>query len=402
MGGHWIDLFPLSQGITLWLLGLVAAIVRLVALAIPPVQAPLDGFADWLLLEPVVTLVAWLVAITVMIVWITLIHLLSAMWIERKFYARLQDRRGIMLGMASLPFWPFNRSGRGSNMGMGFLQNVADGLKLFQKEIVTPEKADFWMYHIAPVLIASSTLMLFAPFPFSEGFVVAPLEMGILFILAAFSLAPLGILIAGWAQNNKYTLIGGMRGAAMLIAYEIPLILSVIAVVMLAGTLDPMEFVRRQQGGQWFALANPLALALFFIAIIAEMERIPFDLPEAEAELVEGWTTEYGGMRFGLIFGFKWLRALAGSGLVTLLFLGGWDGPALYPEIFGLTIPFPPQEFWFLLKMYIVFLLFVWISWSVPRVRIDQLISAGWKKLIPLALLAIFLSAALKVAGVVG
>src|SRR5207245_1608835 len=179
------------------------------------------------------------------------------------------------------------------------------------------------MFHTAPVLIATSTVMIFAALPFSEGFVIANMPMSLLFILAAFSIAPLGILIAGWASNNKYSLIGGMRAAAQLMAYGIPLPLDVLALLMHVGSLN-----------------------------LAEMERIPFDIPEAEAELVEGWLTEYSGMRFGLVFGFKWLRALAGSALVVILYLGGWSGPVfvtLTPSVGPTVIPIPiiPHEVWF-------------------------------------------------------
>jgi NADH:ubiquinone oxidoreductase subunit H len=230
-----------------------------------------------------------------------------------------------------------------------------------------------------------------------------------------FSIAPLGILIAGWASNNKYTLIGGMRAAAQLMSYEIPLALSVIAVVVFSGTLDPFQLVRQQSEAfrfgeatipwlpNWYVL-NPImwiAFIVFFISIIAESERIPFDIPEAEAELVEGWTTEYSGMRFGLVFAFKWLRALVGAGLISILFLGGWSGPVwmslAVPNLANLslsyTIPILPQEIWFILRIYIIFIVFVWIGWSVPRVRIDQILNIGWKRLVPLSLLAILLAA---------
>ncbi|OGS51095.1 MAG: hypothetical protein A3K65_02265 [Euryarchaeota archaeon RBG_16_68_12] len=348
-----------------------------------------------------------------MIIWAAAIQLLTLMWIERKFYSRLQDRYGIMISIWSLPFWPFSwwarRKHKPTHRGLGYLQNIADGVKLIQKENITPALADSAMFHTAPVLIVSSTLMIFAALPFSDGFVLANMPLSLLFILAAFSIAPLGILIAGWSSNNKYSLIGGMRAAAQLMAYEIPLLLAVVAVLFYSGTLNVIGIVNSQAAPlatigpisipKWniFSIPQFIGFTVFFVAIIAEMERIPFDIPEAEAELVEGWLTEYSGMRFGIVFGFKWLRVLAGSALVVILYLGGWLGPVwtLNANIGGaaLAIPILPQEIWFLLKVYTVFLVIVWISWSVPRVRIDQILNIGWKRLIPLALLAILVAA---------
>src|SRR5437764_832190 len=204
-----------------------------------------------------------------------------------------------------------------THKGLGYLQNLADGVKLIQKENITPRNADSAMFHISPVLIASSTLMVFAVLPWSSGFYVANLDLGVLFMLAAFSLAPLGIMIAGYAANNKYTLVGGFRAAAMLLSYSIPMVLAVIALVVFTGTLDPVKIVQQQDRPlvafgttlplpAWYVFGPQfLGFLIFSVAMIADMERVPFDIPEAEAELVEGWTTEYSGMRFGLVFAFK-------------------------------------------------------------------------------------------------
>ncbi|MFA5897416.1 MAG: complex I subunit 1 family protein, partial [Thermoplasmata archaeon] len=340
----------------------------------------------------------------------SLINLLTMMWVERKFYSRLQDRYGIMISIWSLPLWPFNRrKDVPTHKGWGYLQNVADGMKLLQKENLVPASADSMMFNIAPAWIAGTTLMLFAALPWSSGFYVANLDLGILFILASFSLAPLGILIAGWSANNKYSLVGGLRSAAMLTAYEIPLILAVIALVFTTGSLDPKIVVSQQE--RPLLTLGPLVIpawnlfsvqvigfVVFLVAIVAEMERIPFDLPEAEAELVEGWTTELSGMRFGLVFGFKWLRMIAGSALLSILYLGGWSGPVFTTLYLG-TVPIPiiPEEIWFMLRIYLLSVFFIWLSWSVPRVRIDQILNIGWKRLIPLSLLAIVAAAAVRV-----
>jgi NADH-quinone oxidoreductase subunit H len=320
-----------------------------------------------------------IVEIIIMIVFF-LVNLLIVLWIERKLYARIQDRRGIQL-----PVIP------GRKIGTGFWQNLADGLKLFQKETVVPKAADKWMYHVSIVIFVSSTVIVFAVLPFSEGFFVANLDLGLLFLLAAFSLAPMAILIGGWASNNKYTLIGGMRSAAMMISYEIPMLLCVVGVVVLSGTLNPVEMVRQQQTTlifgleSWYFIPQILGLIVFTIAVVAELERLPFDLPEAEGELVE--TTEFGGIRYGFIFMIKWLRAFAVAALIALLYFGGWSGPIL------------PQEFWFLIKTWIIFVFFVFVSWSLPRVRTDQILDIGWRILIPLAILNIFIAVGLKMLG---
>jgi NADH-quinone oxidoreductase subunit H len=257
------------------------------------------------------------------------------------------------------------------------------------------------MFHLAPGVLIAGTVVTLAVFPWSETFVLARVSVSLLFVLAGFSVAPVAILMAGWAQNNKYTVMAGFRAGALMMAYEIPLILSIIAIVVLAGTLDVVELVKVQEAPHplvpaegplavlqgvipnWFVLSIPgfLALLVFTLAIFAELERLPFDLPEAEAELVEGWLTEYGGMRFGIVYGMKWLRTLLAAALIVLVFLGGWSGPVL------------PQEVWFLIKTYAVFLVIVWVTWSLPRIRIDQILAIGWRKLIPFSIFNIFLAA---------
>ena len=445
MSGHLIDLYYYVESVLSFLLNFGRDQIQGIGAASPePLQGPLQGIGDLIAAEWLLVLLTWLLVVTVMVMWGTAVNLLLMMWIERKFYSRLQDRVGIKIGLTSMGFLATipvlgglfrNLVKRPSHLGTGFLQNVADGVKLVQKENLTPKTADAFTFHVAPVLIATSTLLVFAAIPFSEGFAVMrhldaagnPTNpLGILFILAAFGLAPIGILMAGWSSNNKYTLIGGMRSAAMLMSYEIPIILCVIAVVILTASLDPFEIVRQQTVSlgetvpalsvlpptsaaplyipNWFIFPQIIGFVVFFIAILAEQERIPFDLPEAEGELVEGWLTEYSGMRFGLVFGFKWLRGLAGSSLLVILYLGGWTGPALDTglSIGEVGVFFPPQELWFLVKVYFVFMLWVWISWTFPRIRIDQILHIGWKKLIPLALITILLAIAMRGLGVYG
>lgn len=383
---------------------LVGAIMGVVKSIFYAIQLP--GVGDWFASSGVVVFLTYVLACLVMVIWAAMINLLTFMWVERKLYARIQDRRGIMLGIP----WPWSKKYKSgiTNTGWGYLQNIADGVKLLQKEIVTPASADKLMFHIAPAMIVSSSLMVFAVLPFSDSFYFARVDLGILFILAALSLGPLSILIAGYASNNKYTLLGGLRAAAQMMSYEIPLILCVIAVVMLTGTLDPISMVQVQEQPlysivpAWNVFSPPqiLGFVIFYIAMFAELERIPFDIPEADAELVEGWTTEYGGMRFGLLFGFKWLRVMAGSGLIVLLYLGGWSGPVFTTVyVAGYPVPILPQEVWFILKLYLTFMSIVLISWTIPRVRIDQVLKIGWSRLIPLSLLVILLAAIFKTMG---
>lgn len=368
-----IDLYGISYGIGEWFMGIVAVILDFFGQWI----APFQGLADWLMRVETLNLLAILIEVMIMVVFVSIINLFIIMWIERKLYGRIQDRRGIML---PLPF-------RKIQKGTGFLQNLADGMKLIQKENITPKNADKWMFDIAPAIIVTTSVLVFVAIPFSETFVVAELEGGLIFILAILAIAPFAVLLAGWASNNKYTLIGGMRGAAQMLAYEIPLILATVGVILLAGSLNPVEIVLAQQRTIWYGIPLFLALLVFLVAIVAELERLPFDIPEAEAELVEGWLTEYSGMRFGLVFVAKWVRTYAGAALITVLFLGGWSGPIL------------PGEIWFIIKSYIVFIIIVWTTWSLPRTRIDQVLNIGWKRLIPLALLSIVIAAVFKWVG---
>ena len=405
-------LIPSLFGLCKVLTGAIIWIVQQLLYALAGPVPPLKGLADWVGSDPIVTFLTYLIVVTVVVLWVTVINLFTVMWVERKLYSRLQDRYGIMISVWSLPFWPFNRTHKPTHKGMGYLQNLADGVKLIQKENITPRNADSAMFHISPVLIASSTLMVFAVLPWSSGFYVANLDLGILFILAAFSLAPLGILIAGWSANNKYTLVGGLRAAAMLLSYSIPMVLAVIALVVFTGSLNPITIVQQQDRPivlfgttlpipAWYVFGpQVLGFLVFTVAMIAEMERVPFDIPEAEAELVEGWTTEYSGMRFGIVFAFKWLRMLAASALISILYLGGWSGPVFTTlSVGGIGVPIVPEEVWFVLRIYLLSAFFVWLSWSIPRVRIDQILNLGWRRLIPYSLVAILVAAGFRAVG---
>jgi NADH-quinone oxidoreductase subunit H len=305
----------------------------------------------------------------------SMLNTIVLIWWERKLLGRFMDRRGAMhVGYA------------------GLLQNFADGFKLFRKNTFKPREADSLGFFGGPTAYLVTSFVIFGILPISSGWNSGVLPLSLLLALAIFSFAPLFIFVSAWSSNNKYSLMGGMRSAAQMIAYEVPLLLAVVAVVIVSGSFSLTTIVMEQQN-YWFWGPLFLALLVFVAGMLAEMERIPFDLPEAEAELVEGWNTEYGGMLFAFFMLADYLRALVGSILVVLLFLGGWTMPSWVPA--GAT-SFPLAGiFWFMVKTYLVFGLFVWIRASLPRVRTDQLLRVGWNRMIPLSLASVFLAAAL-------
>ncbi|MDQ1371684.1 MAG: NADH-quinone oxidoreductase subunit NuoH [Candidatus Thermoplasmatota archaeon] len=309
---------------------------------------------------------------------VAIVNVLNFIWLDRKLSGRIFDFYG--------PYYVGYRIG-------GWLQNIADGMKLFVKEIITPKDVDRLGFVLAPVIFVSSSFLILATIPLSPNFGVSTnmdgdfVAAGVLFAFAAFAIAPFSILLAGWSSNNKYTLIGGMRSAAQMMSYEIPLLLVVASVFLLSGDFSFVGVVDAQHD-VWFAIPLFIGFIVFLVCIAAEVEVTPFDLPEAEAELVEGWTTEYCGMRFGFFMMTSYLRGYAGGALATALFLGGWQGPALIPD-----------EIWFLIKAYCVFVVIEWMRWSVPRVRVDQILNLGWKRLMPLAMLNLVIAAALKTMG---
>jgi NADH-quinone oxidoreductase subunit H len=281
---------------------------------------------------------------------------LWVIWIERKVLGRMMDRRGTQVG------W------------LGGFQNFADGIKTLLKEIIIPRDSDKKLYTYAVVMILATSVMLLGLIPWSEFWYAVNVPLALLLGLAVFSLAPFAILIGGWSSNNKYTVIGGMRGAAQLIAYEVPLLLVVVSIVIMVGSLNFNDIVTWQIENVWLIAPLILGCITFFVAGLAEVERVPFDLPEAEAELVEGWQTEYGGFRWGLIMLCDYVRAYIVALLITVLFLGGWAGPE----------PVPP-EVWTLIKTFLVFFIMVWVRAAMVRIRTDQILKIGWRRLMPLA-----------------
>ncbi len=277
-------------------------------------------------------------------------------WLERRLLALWQDRYGP------------NRVGP-----FGLLQVVADMIKVFTKEDWTPPFADKAVFIIAPAVIVVVTLMSFAVVPFAPGIGVIDINIGVLFFLGMSSLGVYSVALAGWSSGSKYSLLGGLRSAAQMLSYEVFMGLSLMGVVMQAGSFNLREIVEAQKDG-WFALPQLIGFVVFFIAGIAETHRLPFDLPEAESELVAGFHSEYSGLKFGLFFAGEYMGITLVSALVTALFFGGWLGPVLPPVL------------WFMVKTFVFICFFILLRATLPRPRYDQLMAFGWKICLPLTL----------------
>ena len=286
-------------------------------------------------------------------------------WMERRFIARFQLRPGP------------NRCGP-----LGLFQPVADAVKILVKELIMPAKGDSLVHWVAPVIMFFAAFMVFAVFPIGNGSagVFSDLNIGILYVVAISSLAVIGIFMAGWGSNNKYSLIGAMRGVAQLISYEVPMVLSIVGVVLIVGSLQMSEIVGKQTVP--FILLQPLGFLIYFIGAMTELNRSPMDMIEADSEIVAGYFTEYSGMKFAMFYLAEYINTLAIAIIVTTLFLSGWKGPFL------------PVWFWFLLKVMAVFLFVLWMRATLVRLRIDQVMAFSWKFLLPMALINVFITAA--------
>ncbi|NNU90121.1 NADH-quinone oxidoreductase subunit NuoH [Anoxybacillus sp. CHMUD] len=269
----------------------------------------------------------------------------------------------------------------------GLLQTVADVLKLLLKEDTIPKAADRPLFILAPVIAFAPAFMVLAALPFTDALQFADIGVGLLYYIAVSGLTTIGVVTGAWASNNKYALLGGMRAAAQMISYEVPLVMSVIGVILLAGSLNLNDIVEAQKD-VWFIIAQPIGFLVFLIAAVAELNRTPFDLPEAESELVAGFHVEYSGFRWAFFMLAEYVYFFAMAALTTVLFLGGW-----HPLPF---LGFIPGAVWFALKFSLVVFLFIWFRITFPRVRADQLMEFGWKVLLPVALVNIFVTAFVK------
>lgn len=269
----------------------------------------------------------------------------------------------------------------------GLLQTVADVLKLLLKEDTIPKAADRPLFILAPVIAFAPAFMVLAALPFTDALQFADIGVGLLYYIAVSGLTTIGVVTGAWASNNKYALLGGMRAAAQMISYEVPLVMSVIGVILLSGSLNLNDIVEAQKD-VWFIVVQPIGFLVFLIAAVAELNRTPFDLPEAESELVAGFHVEYSGFRWAFFMLAEYVYFFAMAALTTVLFLGGW-----HPLPF---LDFIPGAVWFALKFSLVVFLFIWFRITFPRVRADQLMEFGWKVLLPVALVNIFVTALVK------
>ncbi len=335
---------------------------------------PGNGVSEWLMCDYVSAIMALLIFM-ILIFLVAFVSVLIVLWLERKLLGRMMDRRGTMIGMK------------------GFLQCVADGLKTFMKENTIPKKVDKMTYMWCVSLIVGLSVLVACMVPLSSRWYVVDYQTGLLIIMAFFALAPFLILVSGWAQNNKYSLIGGMRAAELMISYEVPMLILICTAALAAGSFNIGDIVYYQNDHLWFFIPQILGFIVFFFCATAEAERVPFDIAEAEAELVEGWQTEYAGMKWGLIMLADYLRGTVSCGMVVILYLGGW------------TLPFigdgPIPEIVFLLKAYFVFFLMVLLRAAMARVRTDQILNIGWKVFMPLSVINLAIVIVLKVGGLI-
>jgi len=296
------------------------------------------------------------------------LNALFLVWLERKVAGRIQLRPGPM------------------EVGPhGLLQTIMDGIKLVGKELITPRSVDRKLFVMAPVLVFMPVLVGFLVLPFGPGLILRDMNVGILLIFSFSTFTVLAILAGGWASNNKYALLGAIRSVGQNVAYEIPLLLTVMSVVLMVNSMRFSEIVAAQ-GRVWFIFLQPVAGLLYLICATAETNRAPFDIPEAESELVAGFHTEYTGMRFGLFFLAEYTNMFIVSAVATSLFFGGWHGPFGFD--FGL-----PGVVWFLIKTYVLIFVIMWVRWTFPRIRFDQLMNFSWKFLIPVSLVNLVVTA---------
>ena len=323
------------------------------------------------------------------------VGVLVVVWLERKISAAAQQRIGPEFAGP-----------------LGVLQPVADGIKLVFKEDVVPAKADPWLFTLGPALVVLPVFLSYLIVPFGQNLVITDLNVGIFLWISLSSIAPIGLLMSGYASNNKYSLLGGLRAAAQSISYEIPLALSVLAIAMMSNSLSTVDIVEQQSEYGilgWNVWRQPVGFLIFWIAALAECERLPFDLPEAEEELVAGYQTEYAGMKFALFYLGSYINLVLSALVFSVLYLGGWSFPIPLEQVAD-WLGIAPTTSWLqvilaslgiimtVVKSYFLIFLAILLRWTVPRVRIDQLLDLGWKFLLPVSLANLLITAGLKLA----
>jgi NADH-quinone oxidoreductase subunit H len=326
------------------------------------IRSLLDSWGVPLLANDIIMMI---VKASVIIIFLSL-NVIWLILMERKISAYIQCRLGP------------NRVGP-----KGTLQTVADVVKLLTKEFIIPRTADKVIYVLAPLVVFVPPTLAFAVIPWGEGMAPVDMNIGVFYLIAVTSLSTIIFWMGAWGSNNKYALIGGMRTVAQMVSYELPLVLALLGVIMITGTLNITEIVEAQRN-VWFIFTQPLAFLIYFIAGISETNRTPFDLVEAESEIIAGPYTEYSGMGWAMFMLTEYVSVMIISIMCVIMFLGGWLAP------FGWT--FLPSWFWFFFKVYLMIFLFMWIRWTYPRIRVDQLMGFGWKVLVPLSLANIFVT----------
>ncbi len=321
-----------------------------------------NTFSAWGLSAELVSLILAVIGV-VLLCTFALVLAIFLVWVERKIVARFQDRLGP------------NRLGP-----YGLIQPIADIIKLLVKEDMTPSGADRFIYNLAPVIALATVLLLWAVVPLSPYVVGSNINVGVLYIVALGAISTLGIIMAGWASNNKYALLGAFRTVAQMVSYEVPMVISLLVPVILARSMGVQDIAKAQTPfWNWYIFMAPLAAIIFLITSIAEIGRAPFDLTEAESEIVAGFHIEYSGMKFGLFYAGELLHALTIGALFAALFLGGWSGP------FVDQLPFL-GIIYLLIKAFFIYYVIMWVKYSMPRIRIDQMLNFNWKFLTPFSL----------------
>jgi NAD(P)H-quinone oxidoreductase subunit 1 len=346
-------------------------------------------------LGPGLARLLWLPLPMLLVLVAAVVGVLVNVWLERKISAAAQQRIGPEYAGA-----------------LGLLQPMADGLKLLFKEDIIPARADGLLFTLGPVLVLVPVILSWLVVPFGQNLLISNVGVGIFLWIALSSIQPIGLLMSGYASNNKYSLLGGLRAAAQSISYEIPLALAVLAIVMMSNSLSTVDIVNQQTGAgilSWNIWRQPIGFVIFWICALAECERLPFDLPEAEEELVAGYQTEYSGMKFALFYLGSYINLVLSALLVSVLYLGGWGFPVPVEWLAGLmgqSVDAPLVQLitgavgivMTILKAYLLVFFAILLRWTVPRVRIDQLLDLGWKFLLPIALVNLLITAALKLA----
>jgi len=353
--------------------------------------ATLEGYG----LTPATAHLLWLPLPMLLVLVAAVVGVLVNVWLERKISAAVQQRIGPEYAGA-----------------LGVLQPLADGLKLLFKEDIIPARADGLLFTLGPVLVLIPVILSWLVVPFGQNLLISDVGIGVFLWIALSSIQPIGLLMSGYASNNKYSLLGGLRAAAQSISYEIPLALAVLAVVMMSNSLSTIDIVNQQNGAgilSWNIWRQPVGFLIFWICALAECERLPFDLPEAEEELVAGYQTEYAGMKFALFYLGSYINLVLSALLVAVLYLGGWGFPIPVEWLagaIGQSVDAPLVQvitgslgiIMTVLKAYLLVFIAILLRWTLPRVRIDQLLDLGWKFLLPIALVNLLATAGLKLA----